>query len=100
MEEAEKCFLETIRRNPRHSGAHVNLGNIYQNTGRTALAEEQFRLVLSINPALFAPYINLAGLYQSAGRDKLAGEIIRLGLQRFPDNAALKQLADEINSNP
>ncbi len=100
MEEAEKYFLETIRRNPRHSGAHVNLGNIYQNTGRTALAEEQFRLVLSINPALFAPYINLAGLYQSAGRDKLAGEIIQLGLQRFPDNAALKQLADEINSNP
>ncbi len=100
MEEAEKYFLKAIRMNPRHSGAHVNLGNIYQNTGRTALAEKQFRLALSINPALFAPYINLAKLYQFTGRIKLAGEIVQLGLQRFPDNAALKQLADEINSNP
>ena len=100
VEQAERYFLEAISNNPRHCGARVNLGNIYQNTGRTTLAEEQFRLVLSIDPSLFAPYINLARLYHSAGKKEPAGEIVRLGLQRFPDNEALKQLADEIITEP
>jgi tetratricopeptide (TPR) repeat protein len=100
MDLAEDCFLQAIGQNFGHSGAHVNLGNIYQNSGRTALAEEEFRLVLSINPALFAPYINLARLYQSTGKIEPAREIVQLGLQRFPDNVALKQLADEIDSSP
>lgn len=100
MEQAEKYFLEAIRRNPGHAGAHVNLGNIYQNTGQTDLAEEQFRLAVLINPTLFAPYINLARLYLSTGRSEAASEIVQLGLERFPDNALLKQLTDEINANP
>jgi len=94
-EEAEKYFLEVIRRKPEHVSAHINLGNIYQNTGRLSQAEEQFRLALLINPALLAPYVNLALLYKSTGNEELLSQVVRLGLQRFPDNPALKKLSSE-----
>ncbi|MEA2064572.1 MAG: hypothetical protein U9P14_12785, partial [Gemmatimonadota bacterium] len=83
------------RRNPDHASARTNLGTIYQKTGRTGQAVEQYRLALVINPNSLESYINLTKLYQESGRDSLAMSVASDGLQRFPDNPALLKLTGE-----
>lgn len=90
---AEKYFNQALQINPEHTSARINLGNIYQDSGRNALAEEQYRMVLSINPGELNAYINLAMLYHASGRKSQGVQVANKGMEYFPDNATLKELA-------
>jgi len=93
LDNAERSFLESLQLNPQNAAARTDLGNLYQQTGRGELAEEQYRLALVLDPNQLAPYINLARLYRTIGRDSLCAEVAGRGLERFPGNAALAELA-------
>ncbi len=90
---AEQYFKQALQSNPGHTPARINLGNIYQESGRNALAEEQYRLVLTINPGELTAYINLARLYHATGRKAQGVQVALRGMEFFPDNATLKELA-------
>ena len=48
-DEAERLFLESLRRNPRYYQAHLFLARLYQGTGRAAEAREHYRRALELD---------------------------------------------------
>ncbi|MFC1614704.1 tetratricopeptide repeat protein, partial [Gemmatimonadota bacterium] len=93
LQEAEKFFKEAIRRNPAYLWAYVDLGNLYRDTGRPAKAGEQYRIALSVNPNNPELYINLANLYKLTGKNAEARIVAGRGLEKFPENVLLRELA-------
>jgi Flp pilus assembly protein TadD len=59
--EAERALLAVVRREPRLSGPHANLGILYGRTSRPAQALESLREAVRLNPE-HAAYYNELGL--------------------------------------
>lgn len=49
LAEAEKVLLEAVQINPNNAYAVLNLGTVYQRTGRFDLAREMFEKVIAMN---------------------------------------------------
>jgi tetratricopeptide (TPR) repeat protein len=92
LQEAEKFLLEAIRRNPVYLKAHIDLGNLYRDTGRPVKAGEEYRIALSINPNNPVLYVNLANIYKLTGKNAEARIVARRGLEQFPENLRLSEL--------
>ncbi len=61
-ERAIEAFQKALMIAPQFTGAHNRLGEIYYQTRRYSLAEEQYREALQYNPNLFGPLVNLGGV--------------------------------------
>ncbi len=71
-------------------GAHLNLAVVYENTGRTALAEQHYLEALKIDPDFTPSRANLARLYNAASRNTDAVRVLTEGLERLPQLGELQ----------
>ena len=71
-------------------GAHLNLAVVYENTGRTALAEPHYLEALKIDPDFTPSRANLARLYNAASRNADAVRVLTEGLKRLPQLGELQ----------
>ena len=94
IEEAEKCFMDLVKKNSEDAEALNNLGVIKYATGNFDDAEGYFLKALSVNDDYSDALLNLSDLYQSSNRWKEAA----LKLEKYvkinnKDHNALNQLA-------
>lgn len=68
FEEAEKAYLEGIRRNPKETLIHYNLGVMYYQMNRFEDAKKQLAEELNINPSNFMVYHVMGVLYKKQMR--------------------------------
>jgi predicted CXXCH cytochrome family protein len=65
-------------------GAQLNLAVVYQNTGRTELAEKHYLAALKLDPDFTPARANLAMLYHATARNADAERVLEEGLRRQP----------------
>ena len=72
--EAKRWFSLALRVSPNHSGAHVDLGNLYQDLGETQQAEYHYRRSLLLYNAVGCN--NLSRLYIVQGKFEDASQLL------------------------
>jgi len=72
--------------------AHLNLGALYVEMGKTAEAEREYRTALQLSPRFPPTYVNLADLYREQSRDPEAERVLGDGLAVAPNDARLVHL--------
>lgn len=68
IDEAEKCFLDILKQDPKNAEAFNNLGAIHYNSDNINDAEIFFLKALEIKDNYLDALLNLADLYQNAKR--------------------------------
>jgi predicted O-linked N-acetylglucosamine transferase (SPINDLY family) len=71
-EESETLLLEILRTDPDHLWALVNLGRLYQLSGRLDAAESVLRKALSVSPNEPVVHLNLGVVFNARGKHNLA----------------------------
>jgi predicted CXXCH cytochrome family protein len=69
--------------------AHLNLAVLYENRGRTDLAEAAYRTALRWDPGFLPASLNLAHLYNRTGRNPEAEAVLREALAQAPEEGEL-----------
>lgn len=71
-------------------GSNLNLGVVYENTGRDALAEQHYLAALKIDPDFTPARANLSRFYSAHARNADAESVLRGGLKRQPELGELQ----------
>ena len=96
LAEAEPVLLKGTSKDPYSYACNLELGELYRETGRLALAQERFQAVIRLYPdSDVSVYKSLAGLYFSIGEAKAAHAILRKGHRIFPDDSELQRASAE-----
>ena len=91
-EEAEPVLLKGTLKDPYSYACHLELGELYRETGRFPLALEHFEFVVRFYPDYdVSVFRSLAGVYLALGDAKSARSILRKGLRLFPDDPDLQK---------
>jgi len=69
FEQALEEFEQSELVNRDRAGAHLNLGNLYQEQGRLEQAAESFETAIRLEPYLAGPRSNLSSVYEQLQRD-------------------------------
>ena len=75
IDNAEKIFRMTIKRNPNNYKAYMVMGQCYLKNGFFKKAEAMFKRVLAIGPNKMGPYLELQRCYLEWGKKKEYEEI-------------------------
>jgi len=89
---AEAVLLKGTLKDPYSYACHLDLGELYSETGRLPLARQHFELVVRFYPD-YDPTIfrSLAGVYVALGDSRSAMATLRKGLRLFPDDPDLQK---------
>jgi spermidine synthase/Tfp pilus assembly protein PilF len=92
LAEAEPVLLRGALKDPYSYACHLELGELYRETGRFPLARQHFELVVRFYPD-YDPTIfrSLAGVYVALGDSHSAKATLRKGLRLFPDDRELQK---------
>jgi tetratricopeptide (TPR) repeat protein len=92
LAEAEPVLLRGTLKDPYSYACHLELGELYRETGRFSLARQHFELVVRFYPD-YDPTIfrSLAGVYLALGDSRSAMATLRKGLRLFPDDRELQK---------
>ena len=92
LEEAEPVLLRGTLKDPYSYACHLELGEVYADTGRFPLARQHFEWVVRFYPD-YDPTIfrALARVYVALGDFNSATATLRKGLLLFPDNQELQK---------
>ena len=82
-------FVDAQNENADRPEAHLNLGNMYSQSGDMVAAEKSYRQALKLDPEFGPAYANLADLYRAQGMDQYAGKVLKDGINKLPENATL-----------
>ncbi len=86
---AAREYEAAVRRERRHAGAHLGLGNLAAARGDLAEAERRYRAALAVDPRLADALNNLAWVYLQRGeRAEEAASLARQALEAQPGRAA------------
>jgi tetratricopeptide (TPR) repeat protein len=88
-EEARLRLEEALRVDPRSVEAHVHLGNVFDDLGRAADAEREYRAALALDPQEPNAHYNLGLLYAEQGRHDDAVREMRAARAAAPADAEL-----------
>ncbi len=88
FKDAEQKFQLATQLNPRLVEAHLNLGDLYMEQGRTEEAEIRYRLALEDNPKRTDIYQHLAKALRARGKNGEAQELTKKGDAVTKENAA------------
>ena len=92
LAEAEPELLKGTLKDPYSYACNLELGELYRETQRFALARERFETVIRLYPdSDVSVYKSLAGLYFSLGDTKSAQTTLRKGHRIFPDDGELQK---------
>ena len=89
---AEPALLKGTLKDPYSYACHLELGELYRETGRFPLARQHFEWVLRFFPDADATiFRSLAGVYVVLGDKKSAASILQKGRRIFPDDTELEK---------
>jgi tetratricopeptide (TPR) repeat protein len=92
LAEAEPVLLKGTLKDPYSYACNLELGELYRETQRFALARERFETVIRLYPdSDVSVYKSLAGMYFSLGDTKSAQTTLRKGHRIFPDDGELQK---------
>ena len=91
-EKAVEVLKLVVGREPDNSQVQFYLGELYETLGNTNAAVASFRSAVDTIPSTSAPYLKLAFYYMKAEPAK-AGQTLQTGLQRFPQDKKLLEMA-------
>jgi tetratricopeptide (TPR) repeat protein len=92
LAEAEPVLLRGTLKDPYSYACHLELGELYRETGRFSLAREHFELVVRLFPDYDAAiFRSLAGVYLALGDSHSSMATLRKGLRLFPDDQELQK---------
>lgn len=83
-EEAERAYLRALESEPEHADAHLNLGRLLHESGRTEGAEEHYRRALAARPRDATAAFDLGVALQDLGRTGAAIEAYQLAVEIDP----------------
>jgi len=89
FQSALQAYIAAQRASAERAFAHVNLGGLYRDLGRTEQAEQAYRRALRLEPDSVQARVNLADLLRAGGRDDAAVALLRAGLEHTPEAAPL-----------
>lgn len=89
LQSALKEYINTQIENADRPEAHLNLGNMYSQTGDQVKAEKSYRQAIKLDVKFGPAYANLADLYRIQGLDQYADKVLREGIGKLPENATL-----------
>ncbi|MEN8129780.1 MAG: tetratricopeptide repeat protein [Pseudomonadota bacterium] len=82
-------FIDAQNENAERPESHLNLGNMYSQSGDMAEAEKAYRQAIKLDPKFGPAYANLADLYRAQGMDQFAGKVLKDGISKLPEDATL-----------
>jgi len=98
-DEAERCYLEALRRNPEYAPARVNLGALYLDAGRFQEAAEAFEVALNGLAVNRGPVLaNLAWARWGADDREGAADALRSALAVSPQDPWVRQVARRLRA--
>ena len=89
LQSALQEYIDAENANAERPEAHLNLGNMYSQTGNTVEAEQSYRQAIKLDPKFGPAYTNLADLYRAQGMDQSVGKILEDGISKLPESATL-----------
>lgn len=89
LNQAIDAYIEAQRVNADRPEHRVNLGNLFEQLGRSSEAEAEFIAARTLDPGFTPTYVGLSQLYGQQGREKDGETVLRQGLKRVPDDADL-----------
>jgi len=97
---AEPVLLKGTLKDPYSYACHLELGELYRETGRFPLARQHFEWVVRFFPDADATiFRSLAGVYVVLGDMKSARSILHKGRRIFPDDTALQNAETHFDSD-
>jgi spermidine synthase len=97
---AEPVLLKGTLKDPYSYACHLELGELYRETGRFPLARQHFEWVLRFFPDADATiFRSLAGVYVVLGDMKSARLTLRKGRRIFPDDVELQNAETHFDSD-
>jgi tetratricopeptide (TPR) repeat protein len=91
--DAERALTLASRIAPADVDALLNLGVVYEKTGRPALAESEYKQALTLEPRASRPYFNLGALFWGQKRWADAAAAFEAAAARSPGDATLASWA-------
>lgn len=82
-------YIDTQLQNAERPESHLNLGNLYTQSGNIVEAEKAYRLATRLDKQFGPAYANLADLYRIQGMDQAAGKVLLDGIDASPGDAML-----------
>lgn len=88
VDKVNKEYEESLVTRPDSWSSHYNLGNHYQNMGKTEQALVSYETALKVYPEAFMPLVNSSFLYSIGGNTAKAEDYLKRALVLEPDNEA------------
>lgn len=85
LERATNEYVAAQNLNADRPEAHLNLGVLWQKTGRPRDSEAEFKTALSLDPSFAPAAVNLADLYREENRDGEGERVLRNAINRADD---------------
>src|SRR5260370_6290649 len=101
LTEAEPVLLKGLLKDPYSYACHLELGELYRETSRFALARQHFEWVVRFFPDTDATtFISLAGVHVVLGDIASARSILRKGHRLFPEDTELQNAQARFENDP
>jgi len=84
-DDARDAYRRAVELEPHHADAHVNLGRLLHEDGKTAAAEMHYRIALTASPRHAAAAFNLGVALEDRGRPRDAAQAYERALASDPD---------------
>jgi tetratricopeptide (TPR) repeat protein len=84
-ENSEELWKDVLKKYPRSTTAHINLGLAYRKNGFIDAAIEEYRIARDINPDLVKPHFNLGNSYKAKNMIDEAISEFNIVIQLSPD---------------
>ncbi len=82
-------YVAAQEENADRPESHLNLGNMYLQSGNKVEAEKAYRRAIKLDPNFAPGYVNLADLYRVQGMDQAARAVLKQAIKIQPEHASL-----------
>ncbi len=89
LQSALQEYIDAQNENAERPESHLNLGNMYSQSGDQVKAEAAYRQATKLDPKFGPAYTNLADLYRTQGLDQFASKVLKDGIGKLPEDATL-----------
>jgi len=89
LQSALQEYIATQNENADRPESHLNLGNMYSQSGNMVEAEKAYNQAIKLDPKFGPAYANLADLYRAQGMDQFAGKVLEKGIGELPEDGTL-----------
>jgi tetratricopeptide (TPR) repeat protein len=89
LQSALEEYTASQMHNAERPESHLNLGNLYTQTGNVIESENALRRAIELDQKFSPAYANLADLYRAQGMDQAAGDVLNEGIENSAEDGTL-----------